>query len=143
MKVVDANVLLSAYNSDSVHHPRAQAWLDDALSGAATVGFAWMVLLAFVRVGTLSAAMPRPMTIVEAFDQSERWLSSPSARIVGPTARHASIVRQLLVEAGVGGNIVNDAHLAALAVEHRGQVVTFDTDFARFPRVRWELPGVP
>ena len=97
-------------------------------------------LLAFLRLSTKSAVFPQPLTVEEATTQVDDWLDAPAAALVSPTARHAPRLAGLLSTAGGGGNLVNDAHLAALALEHRAQIVTFDTDFARFPEVRWEHP---
>ena len=140
MKLVDANVLLYAVNRDAVHHERSRRWLDDALSGRDTVAFSWIVLLAFVRLCTKAGLFPRPMSVEAAFDCVEQWVAAPSAVVVEPTADHGSLVRRLLVGVGVGGNLVNDAHLAALAIEHRSEIVSFDHDFSRFPGVRWTMP---
>ncbi|MEJ5256109.1 MAG: type II toxin-antitoxin system VapC family toxin [Acidimicrobiales bacterium] len=141
MKLVDANVLLYAVNVDAVAHERSRRWLDDALSGAETVAFSWMALLAFVRLATKVSLFPSPLTVDEAMDRVDAWLAAPSAVVVEPTVRHAAIVRDLLDAVGVGGNLVNDAHLAALAIEHRCRIVSFDNDFGRFPGVDWSLPG--
>lgn len=141
MKLVDANVLLYAVNSDARHHEESRGWLDRSLSGGATVAFAWVPLLAFVRLATKVDLFPAPLAVDAAMTQVESWLSQPTAALVEPTSRHPSLVRELLAAAGAGGNLVNDAHLAALAIEHGCQVVSYDTDFARFPRVRWEPPS--
>jgi hypothetical protein len=142
MKLVDANVLLYAVNSDADHHERSRAWLDRALSGNDTVGFAWIALLAFVRLATKDGLFPSPLTIDGAMDRVDAWLGPPSAVILEPTADHAGIVRRLLCHTGVGGNLVNDAHLGALAIEHRCGIVSFDNDFGRFPGVDWSEPRV-
>ena len=140
MKLVDANVLLYAVNSDSAPHEASRRWLDASLSGGATVGFAWVVLLAFVRLATRPGLFPRPLSVEDATAVVTDWLAQPAALVVSPTARHPFLLRDLLARAGVGGNLVNDAHLAALALEHRAEVVTYDTDFARFPGVRFSRP---
>lgn len=140
MKLVDANVLLYAVNEDAVHHDAAKRWLDTALSGGASVGLAWVPLLAFVRLVTKVGLFPRPLGADEAMGQVADWLAQPAARILAPTARHAAVVADLLRAVGTGGNLVNDAHLAALSIEHRAQVVSYDNDFARFPGVSWTRP---
>jgi len=141
MFVVDANVLLYAINEASPHHRRARAWLDDALGGREPVGFAWTVLLAFLRLATHAAVFPRPLTPEQALAAVRDWLARPSATIVEPTGRHIDILAGLLAEAGTAANIVGDAHLAALAVERDGTIVSFDTDFARFAGVRQRVPA--
>jgi len=140
VKVVDANVLLYAVNRDARHHERSRTWLDGALSGNDTVGFAWVALLAFVRLSTKIDLFPAPLTVAAAFDRVDAWLAAPPAVVIAPGAEHARIVRRLLGDAGVGGTLVNDAHLAALAVEHRATIVSFDHDFSRFDEVRSETP---
>lgn len=140
MKLVDANVLLYAVNSDARHHPASRRWLDGALSGGDTVAFTWVVLLAFLRLTTRVGLFPSPLSIDEAMDRVEAWLAASPAVVVEPTVDHHRIVRGLLREVGVGGNLVNDSHLAALALEHNCVVVSFDNDFSRFEGVRWEMP---
>ena len=140
MQIVDANVLLYAVNRSSRQHRESRTWLDRSLSGDSAVGFAWVVLLAFLRLSTNPRIFPQPLSIDEATTVLEEWLSAPPARIVTPTTRHLPIFAELLGATGTGGNLVNDAHLAALAVEHRAKIITYDTDFARFPRVAWGTP---
>jgi uncharacterized protein len=140
VKLVDANVLLYAVNTDAVRHDESRRWLDAALSGADTVAFAWIALLAFVRLSTKAGLFPRPLPPDDAMDRVDAWLGATPAVVVEPTVDHAAIVRRLLGGLGVGGNLVNDAHLAALAVEHRCTIVSWDHDFARFEGVRWEPP---
>ncbi len=142
MKLVDANLLLYAVNSDAQHHERSRRWLDAALSGADTIGFAWIALLAFTRLVTKTSLFPNPLTIEQAMDQVDSWLGAGPAVVLEPTVDHASILRRLLAPLSTAGNLVNDAHLAALAVEHRCTIVSFDNDFGRFAGVRWELPAV-
>jgi len=139
--IVDANVLLYAVDRKSAHHEPARSWLDDALGGNEAVGLAWIALLAFIRVGTNPAILPTPMTIDEATAQVEAWLGAPAAVAAHPTPRHAALLRGLLRESGTGGNLTTDAHLAALAVEHGADVVSYDRDFARFPGISHRLPG--
>ena len=140
MKLVDANVLLYAVNRDARHHERSRRWLDGALSGEATVAFSWIALLAFVRLSTKAGLFPSPLDVDGALDRVHAWTTAAPAVIVEPTPDHAAVLRRLLGGVGVGGNLVNDAHLAALAVEHRCTIVSFDNDFDRFDGVRSEQP---
>lgn len=140
MYVVDANVLLYAVNSSAPNHEAARGWLDSSLGGRDTVGFAWVVLLAFLRLATRPGLFPRPLDVTTALSITGTWVSQPRAVVLHPTARHLSVLGGLLTPAGTGGNLVSDAHLAALAVEHGAQVVSFDADFSRFPGVRWARP---
>lgn len=140
MKIVDANVLIYAVNSASQHHDASRRWLDAALSGADTVGLAWVPMLAFIRLTTKHGLFPAPLTPKQAMQQVEDWCGASSAVQVNPTPRHADVLAGLLAKVGTGGNLVNDAHLAALALEHRAGIVSYDTDFGRFPGVRWDMP---
>ncbi len=136
MKIVDANVLLYAVNADSPQHEPARRWLDGALSGGEMVGFDWVVLLAFLRIATHPSIFPSPLTVDAAFDAMDVWLSSANARLLVPTQRHAEMLRNVIDDVGVGGNLVTDAHIAALAREHQAPVVSFDRDFDRFSGVQ-------
>jgi toxin-antitoxin system PIN domain toxin len=140
MKIVAANVLLYAVNADSERHDVSRRWLDGALSGPDTVGFAWVPLLAFVRLTTKVGLFPTPLTPSEAMQQVSEWCGAPGAALVQPTPRHPDLLTSMLEQVGSGGNLVNDAHLAALAVEHRAAIVSYDSDFGRFDGVRWETP---
>jgi toxin-antitoxin system PIN domain toxin len=142
VQVVDANVLLYAVNKQTANHAPARAWLDDALARRRTVGFAWMVLLAFLRLSTQQGVFPNPLSPEAASKVIEEWLAQPSAVIVQPGERHRALLTGLLQGVGTAGNLVNDAHLAAVALEHGAEVVSFDGDFARFPGVRWRTPTV-
>lgn len=138
MRIPDANVLMYAVNSASTHHQACRRWLDDALSGADTVGLAWVPLLAFIRLTTKVGLFPSPLTADAAMRQVTDWCGAPGAVVVHPTPRHPDILARLLTQVGTGGNLVNDAHLATLAIEHRARIVSYDNDFGRFDGVRWD-----
>jgi toxin-antitoxin system PIN domain toxin len=140
VRIVDANVLLYAVNSSAEHHDASRRWLDGALSGADVVGLAWVPLLAFARLTTKHGLFPSPLTPEDAMAQVRDWCSAPSAVMVNPTARHADVLSNLVLGIGSGGNLINDAHLAALAIEHRARIVTYDNDFGRFDGVSWDVP---
>jgi hypothetical protein len=138
--IVDANVLLYAVDDASAHHGCSRAWLDASLSGQEAVGLAWAALLAFIRLGTNASIFAAPMTVDEALGQVETWLAAPAAVVAEPTPRHASLLRGLLRAAGTAGNLTTDAHLAALALEHGADIVSYDRDLARFAGIRHRLP---
>jgi toxin-antitoxin system PIN domain toxin len=140
VKLVDANVLIYAVNADAQHHAAARSWLDDAMSGSDTVGLAWPVLLAFLRLTTRTGLFERPLPVAAAAGQVRDWLDAPGTVVVAPGPAHAEHLERLLTRVGTGGNLVNDAHLAALALEHRAEVVSYDNDFTRFEGVRWRRP---
>jgi toxin-antitoxin system PIN domain toxin len=139
--VVDANVLLSAVNTAGAHHEASRSWLDASLGGSEAVGLAWVALLAFIRIGTNPSILPTPMSTGEATGQAERWLRAPAAVALEPSPRHPSLLRGLLRETGTAGNLTTGAHLAALAIEHGADIVSWDRDFARYPGLRHRLPG--
>lgn len=140
MLIPDANVLLYATNWGVPQHARCRAWLEHALGATGPVGFSWQVLLAFLRISTRSSIFARPLTPTEAFDTTEAWLAQPASIVVAPTDRHGATLRSLIEPLGTAGNLTSDAHLAALAITHGATVVSCDSDFARFPGVRWLNP---
>jgi uncharacterized protein len=140
VKVPDLNLLLYAIDEEAAAHERAAAWLEETLSGTEAVGFAWIVLLGFLRISTNPRIYEKPMSAMEATDVIDGWLAQPVATLIQPTSRHAAILRELLEPLGAGGNLVSDAHLAALAIEHGAELHSRDNDFTRFPGVRWVDP---
>ena len=140
MRLPDANLLIYALDSTSPRHDRARAWVDAALSGTEPDGFAWLVLLAVLRLTTSAAVFAHPLQAEEALDIIEGWLAQPCAAVVHPTRRHTAVLRTLLAPLGTGGNLTGDAHLAALGIEHQGVVCSCDADFSRFPGLDWVDP---
>ncbi len=140
MKLVDANLLLYAVDRSSPHHSQARPWLEERLSGAEPVAFAWVVLLAFVRLSTQARVFASPLTASQALDLVDSWLAQPCSVVAHPTDRHPTVLRSLLDPLGTAGNLTTDAHLAALAVEYNAELCSTDADFSRFPGVRWVNP---
>lgn len=140
MKVLDVNLLLYALDDSSPRHDLARPWLEATLSGRETVGLPWTTLLAFLRLSTRSAVFAAPLTADEALDVIDGWLALTPVVVVEPGRRHAAVLRELLGSVGTAGNLVPDAHLAALAVEHGAELCSCDADFSRFPGVRWVDP---
>jgi uncharacterized protein len=140
VKLPDLNLLLYAVDAKADVHERAGAWLEEILSGTEEVGFAWVVLLGFARISTNPKIYEQPLGIAEAFEVIDGWLAQPVARVVEPTGRHAALLQELLRPLGTGGNLVSDAHLAALSIEHGAELYSRDNDFARFSGVRWVDP---
>jgi len=140
MILIDANLLLYAYDSSSEYHKNAKGWFEEVLSQPEPVRLAWMTILAFLRISTNPRAFARPLSINEALAVVSEWLSIPSVRILNPTERHIEIMNSLLPTAQVSGPLVMDGHLAALAIEHGATLYTNDKDFARFSGVRLRNP---
>lgn len=138
--LLDANLLLYARDEASGQHQAAREWLSEQLNGPARVGLPWPSLLAFVRIATHPRASASPLSPADAWLQVEEWLAAGPAWIPAPTERHAELVGGLVRRYELRGNLVPDAHLAALAVEHGLEVCSADTDFARFQEVRWRNP---
>lgn len=141
MRLPDLNVLFNAVHGDSPHHKTACQALESAFDAGRGVGFAWLVLVGFIRIATQHGLMPRPMPASDALLLVESWLTHPGARVLQAGPAHVGILARLLLEAGSAGSLTHDAHLAALAIEHQAEVLTFDKDFARFTGVRYRLLG--
>jgi len=142
VKVPDLNLLMYAIDLRSPSHAPALTWWNGLLSGSETVAFSWTVLLGFLRLTTNPRIMHAPLTSHESLDYIDRWLGHPITTVIDPTPRHSSILRDLLGGVGTAGNLVSDAHLAALAIEHGAELCSADHDFGRFPGLRWVNPLV-
>ena len=138
--LVDANLLLYAALEDFPQHRAAREWLDLQLNGPRRVGLPWPALLAFVRITTNGRLFTSPLSTATAWIQICDWLSCPAVWVPGPGDRHAEILGDLLVASRATGNLVPDAHLAALALEHGLTVYSTDRDFAAFAGLSWIDP---
>lgn len=139
MILIDANLLVYAHVSTFPQHQRARDWLDRQLSGSAPVGLPWPSLLGFLRLVTNPRVFPRPEPMSAAWQQVGAWLGAEAAWIPQATERHREVLGGLLA-GGAQANLVPDAHLAALAIEHGLLLCSADGDFARFPNLRWQNP---
>jgi toxin-antitoxin system PIN domain toxin len=139
----DVNLLLYAVDVEAPRHAKARSWLEGVLSGAEEVAFAWAVILGFIRVSTNPAVFENPLSGTEALGYAEEWLARPVASTVAPGPSHLRLMRELLQELGIAGNLSSDAHLAALAIEHGAELCSSDNDFARFKGLRWTDPLSP
>ena len=138
--LVDANILLYAVDTSAVEHGVASRWLEEQLNGNRRVGLPWESLGAFVRIATHPRAARNPLTAEQAWDIVEAWLGAPAAWIPLPTDQHVNVLGDLMRRYRVTGNLVSDAHLAALALEHGLELCSADTDFAQFRELRWRNP---
>jgi uncharacterized protein len=138
--LIDANILIYAVNKDAPRHFHAKSWLETALAGTETIGIPWTVLLAFLRLTTRPGLFRNPLGIGAAFDLIDSWLEQTAVSVIHPGPRHGTILRELLEPLGTGGNLTSDAHLAALALEHRAELCSSDHDFQRFPGLKWRNP---
>ena len=140
MILLDANILIYAHVSSFTEHQLARDWLDQQLNAPAPVGLPWTSLIAFLRLVTNPRVFERPEPMADAWQQVHAWLTAETAWVPEPAERHADVLNKYLALPGVQGNLVPDAHLAALAVEHGLTLCSTDGDFARFSGLRWLNP---
>ena len=140
--VITSYLLIYAVDRTAAPHRASVSWWNGLLSGAETVGLSWTVLLGFLRLTTNPRVVRAPLTTADAFEYIDRWLDHPVTTVVEPTPRHARVMRDLLADLGTAGDLVADAHLAALAIEHGAELCSADHDFGRFPGLRWRNPLV-
>lgn len=140
MILLDANLLVYAHVTSLTQHHAARSWLDSRLNGPTPVGLPWPTLLSFVRLVSNPRIFEHPQPISKAWKQVDDWLTCPVVWIPLPTERHREILGSLLTDTLGRSNLVPDAHLAALAIEHGLTLCSTDRDFARFPNLRWEDP---
>ncbi len=140
MIVLDANILLYAYDSVSPHHPKARAWVESALSGEEPVGLPWQTAAAFMRIATNPRIPGERLTLDRAVRIVDEWFEQPNVRMLALGDGHWSLFRQMTIEGQARGPLITDAQLAALTIESGGILHTTDRDFARFPGLRWINP---
>ena len=140
MRLVDANLLLYAYDPHAAQHQASRIWLEATLSGSSLVRFAWITLWGFLRIATNPRVFERPLSVAEAERHVSAWLAQPAVGILEPGERHWEILRQLAQDGQAAGPLVMDAALAAIAIEHGATLCTTDRDFARFPGLTWTNP---
>ena len=137
MKLVDTNILVYAVDSDSRYHKQSSRWIEDTLVTESGMALAWLGLVGFVRLATRKGILNKPLPVADALAMVQDWLGHPNSHILHPGERHADIFARLLLVAGAAGNLTNDAHLAALAIEHNAEMVSFDRDFKRFSGLKF------
>ena len=141
MILPDVNVLIYAFRRDAPHHAVCNSWLAGVVAGEARFGISLLTLSALVRVTTNLRAFPEPSTLAEAFTFCDYIVSQPNCQTVEPGERHWDIFKRLCTETETRGQRVTDAWYAALAIEWGCEWVTMDRDFARFPELKWGVPG--
>ena len=140
MIIPDLNLLLYAHREDEVHYEASSQWWQSLLDGDESVGVPWSVATGFIRIATLRGLPIPPMSSQQAMDVVEHWLAYDHVQAVDPGPQHLTILRSLLEEVGSYGNLVPDAHIAAIAIEHDAEVHTNDRGFRCFPGLRWRNP---
>lgn len=140
MILPDVNLLLMAHVRNSALHGAARIWWEETLASAPPIGLPWAVILGFLRLSTSRAVLAEPRSVEESCAVARSWLERRNVFVIHPGERHADLLFGLLEAAGTAGNLTTDAHLAALAIEHQCELNSTDTDFARFPGLRWRNP---
>ena len=140
MILPDVNLLVYAYNAAAPRHARSKEWWEACLTGPDSVGLSWLVILGYVRIVTSRRALAAPMPPPTALSHVRAWLDRPQVAIITPGMRHLDLFENLIQATGAGGAMTTDVHLAALAIEHHAELHSNDTDFARFPGLRWRNP---
>jgi toxin-antitoxin system PIN domain toxin len=138
--VLDANILIYAYDSGSSQHTKARDWVEKTFSGLESVGLSWQTVTAFLRVMT-NTRLPGPrLSLEQAVRLVDEWLEQLNIRVLSPSDEHWILLRRMVVEGQASGALISDAQVAALTVEYGGVLHTTDRDFARFPSLRWTNP---
>ena len=140
MTIIDANLLLYAYNEDAPQQRAASQWLSKLLASGETIGLPWVTVWAFIRISTNSRIWPNPRPSREVFAIVSEWLAQPGVVPLHPGPLHAQILEKLVNDHGATGPVVTGAVLAALAIEHGARLASTDQDFRRFPDLRWLNP---
>lgn len=138
--LVDANILIYAVDEQSPFHESARSWLEAALNGNRRVGVPWSSITAFLRITTHPRAMVDPLRPAAAWDLATAWLDAGPVWVPEPGRGHREILGRLLRELDLRANLVSDAVLAALCIEHGLEIVSADSDFARFTEISWINP---
>lgn len=140
MIVPDVNLLIYAHNDGTPYHTAARRWWEGLVNGEERVGIPWVVSTGFVRLMTHPRVLVNPATPTQAVDYVIEWFRLPHVMAINPGPDHLVHFRRNLLAAGVGANLVTDTHIAAVAMEYQAEVHSNDTDFSRFPGLRWRNP---
>ncbi len=140
MIIPDHNLLIYVHNEEAPYHSSAKDWWEDLINGVETIGMPWIVSTGFVRLMTHPRVLVRPATVTQAVNYMYEWFRYPQVMPLNPGAEYLSYFRRNPVAIGVGANLVTDAHITALAMEYEAEVHSNDTDFSRFPGLRWRNP---
>ena len=143
MIVPDLNLLVYAYNDGAPYHHAARRWWEGLVNGTERVGIPWLVASGFVRLMTHPRALASPIAPAHAVAHLRSWFRYPHVTPINPGPEHLTHLERALNAAGVGADLVTDAHIAALAIEYQAELHSNDGDFARFTGLRWRNPLQP
>ncbi len=138
--LLDTNILLYSVDEESPFHSNAKSWMEKELNGPRRIGLPWQSLTGFLRIATNHRAMVKPLSSTEAWTIVEEWLAAPSTWIPAPSRGFPDILSRLIGDLRLGGNLIPDAVLAALCIQHGLAIVSADSDFARFREITWINP---
>jgi uncharacterized protein len=138
--VPDVNLLLYAIVSGFPQHKAAHVWWEETVNSAAEIGLTAPAIFGFIRIATNPRVLSPPLTVDAATGYVSAWLGQPNVSQLVPGPRHVDIAFSLLQGVGTGGNLTTDVQLAAFALEYDADMYSNDTDFARFPGLRWHNP---
>jgi len=142
MIVLDANILLYAYDAESAQHRPARVYLEKIFSASNPVGIPIQSVSAFLRIMTQQNLRIGSFSLQEAVEVVEEWLSLPQVRLLVPGEGHWLMFQRMLLDGHASGRLVTDAQIAATTIEFGGELQTNDRDFSRFPGLRWRNPLV-
>jgi toxin-antitoxin system PIN domain toxin len=138
--IPDVNLLLYAVISGFPQHLRAHAWWEQAINSRARVGLTQPAMFGFLRIATNARILKAPLAVNDAIHYVRDWLGQHNVDLLVPGPNHLNIALGLLQDIGTAGNLTTDVQLAAYAIEHQGEMHSNDTDFARFPNLKWINP---
>ena len=140
MIIPDVNLLVYAYDDGAPQHDNARIWWEELLDGEDRVGLPWVVSTGFVRLMSNPRAVSVALSPAEAAEYVRTWFQQSHIVPLNPDTDHLEHFSRCLAVAGSSANLVPDAHIAALAIEYDAEVHSNDSDFERFPGVRWRNP---
>ena len=140
MILPDANLVLYAYVEDFPQHLKSKSWFEKTIADGEEIGLAWQVITAFVRIGTNPKLFKKPMTLAQVETRLAALIAQPNVKLIVPTENHWQIFLKLLKETNAQGDLVMDAHLAALAIEHNARLASTDRDFKLFSNLNYFNP---
>jgi toxin-antitoxin system PIN domain toxin len=140
MNLIDVNVLVYAAFETSPFYGRANGWLNARLNDSDRLGLPWESILGFVRIAANPRVSTPSVTVAQAWRAAKVWLDNPNVWTPGPTPRHREILQRLMDGVPMTHKLVSDAHLAAIAIGHNLTLASADTDFSKFPGLRYDNP---
>lgn len=135
MILPDVNLLLYAYDSGSKLHHAARQWLEGVLAEE-EVFFSWHTITGFLRIATASNILSNPASLREAVRVVDQWLKLPNVHLIFLEKKNWPLFSSMLIDGQASGNLVMDAHLAAMAASCGATLATTDRDFTRFPSIQ-------